>query len=1035
LLSESGEEAGEVIESSPEVDLDASLDIVMSDEEVDDVYLSPPLARPVPFRAPTPEKKRSTESVTKRRKNRSKSTSQGLELTAEEEMEPALPRPKTPLARRAGTARVGQPRRVSRSPPRSLVDLPDLTPAKRPNSVRPAKVTDKHRATFPSLFGNPIRPPPASAPPPAKKQRVRYTPPADGGATKPSDKLVHALYASEKFYGSLHLPVTMLSPASQAPEYCTRELNQPHVDHLEESFSNYASGFNLRDKFKVCIVLTTKGTDRMRDVENAFAKVRERGATKIVGLIQKLINKGYVWAVTIGGNHSRAALCRLIKKGDVRFPTDFTVECDVFVGATIEEARAVGFVDNTVASTSKEMSLCDKVDLIRQLWKDPASLTNDGALTARAQATAADYLFSNQSMAKTEKTKTTRLNSAGPMIRACNVPDMLWPEVQTALNAKGITVGFFRSINWSFDPERLLKAFQDFNNQKATIKDLEKVVRKVKAYNRLFPSLLSIYRRLPQHVPGDEEAFLESFDQIYPLQRLTADFETELLGLKGTTLLNQERFCDRINKVVLQISASNQTASQVLDGFISEAGKSHSGLESVHHLREITLLEGIRAVKIGQFDIGLVILDPPFGILKDADWDVAWDAETWTETLRVVGSNFPKSAIVVFMAYQQMTTVSNAAEVTGFTSISYHTWLKTGPLPQRAGCMSFPANPIWILSKGPKKYQSSSSFKANVNFVCTPPEPKFSLGEEVLNPTQKPVCLLRSLINSFCPPASVVLDLCSGSGSTAMAAMSLGFDSVSIDYREDQIAGARQRLQFEVLEPTLWPECDFVHDYSCLRQSLADTLRGAPSKVARRSPKAAGKSPKAAGKKKSASSGKSCTEIPLSPEEAAVLDEERRLGISIAGEGDTSSVHDLDEEEAASSDSGSEHSSDKEFVVRDGDVTAEASEENQDDEKPAPGPDSEDDAAAASSGDESGKSSTDAINEEEDLIVASGQEETTSSSGLSADEPGSPNEISASMEISGSSQVTSSPSSAPDPAEIPAPRRTSRPRKPKKPEC
>lgn len=65
---------------------------------------------------------------------------------------------------------------------------------------------------------------------------------------------------------------------------------------------------------------------------------------------------------------------------------------------------------------------------------------------------------------------------------------------------------------------------------------------------------------------------------------------------------------------------------------------------------------------------------------------------------------------------------------------------------------------------------------------------------EADHPTQKPVGILRPLIEYSCPPGGVVLDPFAGAGSTGVAAAELGRSAILIEIDADYYAAAERRL-------------------------------------------------------------------------------------------------------------------------------------------------------------------------------------------------------------------------------------------------
>jgi len=68
------------------------------------------------------------------------------------------------------------------------------------------------------------------------------------------------------------------------------------------------------------------------------------------------------------------------------------------------------------------------------------------------------------------------------------------------------------------------------------------------------------------------------------------------------------------------------------------------------------------------------------------------------------------------------------------------------------------------------------------------------------HPTQKPLGILRTLIEYSCPPGGTVLDLFAGSGSTLVAASAQGCKAIGIEIEEKYCEIAARRLSQEVLD-------------------------------------------------------------------------------------------------------------------------------------------------------------------------------------------------------------------------------------------
>ena len=112
----------------------------------------------------------------------------------------------------------------------------------------------------------------------------------------------------------------------------------------------------------------------------------------------------------------------------------------------------------------------------------------------------------------------------------------------------------------------------------------------------------------------------------------------------------------------------------------------------------------------------------------------------------------------------------------------------------------------------PKRYTSSSKFLryqhecAHLLAKGNPKRPAYAIGDVIdwtysgnkLHPTQKPLAVLLPLVETFSAPGGLVLDPFSGSGSTLLAAKTLGRSYLGVEMDARYHAIARRRLEREI---------------------------------------------------------------------------------------------------------------------------------------------------------------------------------------------------------------------------------------------
>ena len=533
--------------------------------------------------------------------------------------------------------------------------------------------------------------------------------------------------------------------------------------------------------------------------------------------MQYLVN-GQIMAITIGGNHSREACTRLIRSGDL--DENFTTRCDVFIGIKPEDARAIGFIDNLVSTDNLAYSLLDKVTMIRDLWNNPAMLTNEGKLNLHAGTVCVkDILYKDKEAAGGPRpTVKKQIQSANPMIKSCKVPESCWPTVRTALSKNKIPQTEFRNISWESDETRLKAAFRDFSN-KSDVPAWKARIKFIRIRAKLVTALERAYHVIPaaKQFASSPAGFVTYLEGQIKIDTLCTTFEKELAPLNHNQTFASNELHTMIKKI-LEDAVAETTESQAAKPSVSCVNK--DGAKSSHHFKIGSCKNAFQSLSKKNFSVGLTFIDPPFGIL-DEDWDVLWNDDFWHLLFAGALQHFPKAPIVVFVAEEQLSQVVQCATTCGFDHWRIYSWLKTGHFIHQAGRLCYPANLILLFWHKTLNWNGEqASFSQNGNFVCTPAIPKYKQNGEPLNSTEKPVILLRSFISSFCPVGKTVLDLTCGSGSVAMAAASLARDSFCYDLRESQIEGALSRVQAESSRPSWYPPPDTVHQFKALDNAL-----------------------------------------------------------------------------------------------------------------------------------------------------------------------------------------------------------------------
>ncbi|EFC35877.1 predicted protein [Naegleria gruberi] len=248
----------------------------------------------------------------------------------------------------------------------------------------------------------------------------------------------------------------------------------------------------------------------------------------------------------------------------------------------------------------------------------------------------------------------------------------------------------------------------------------------------------------------------------------------------------------------------------------------------------------------------LMICDLPYGVFKDSPYDVLFTDDQLKEFIDNLyqitpDTNFP--TWIFFGEYKQIVKLQELIELKKGNAVIC-IWVKNGrqfganfgTYKYESFLLCFPNKQVNIKPQGFSLSPFSICFPSETNFL------KDSNSREC-NKGQKPLSLISWLVYQFSNVDGIVLDLCSGTATTAVAAVSYGRNSISLESNHGQFEHAAERLKLSEFEKVNFEPlvvCTVSEDKEKKEKKKSTKRKTAPTK----------KTPKKASKKKK-------TETPL----------------------------------------------------------------------------------------------------------------------------------------------------------------------------
>lgn len=202
-----------------------------------------------------------------------------------------------------------------------------------------------------------------------------------------------------------------------------------------------------------------------------------------------------------------------------------------------------------------------------------------------------------------------------------------------------------------------------------------------------------------------------------------------------------------------------------------------------------------------------IITDPPYNISKEnnfatmssskrqgvdfGSWDKEFDLVTWIDDAAKVLK--PGGTFIIFNSYRNLTPIIAALELAGLEVKDLIRWVKTNPMPRNRDRRYVQDSEYALWAVKPKRKWTFNR-PAETPYLRAEFRSSTVAGlERTAHPTQKSLKLMTELIQIHTNPGDMILDPFMGSGTTGVAALSIGrkFTGVELEAKFFNFAAER----------------------------------------------------------------------------------------------------------------------------------------------------------------------------------------------------------------------------------------------------
>lgn len=538
-----------------------------------------------------------------------------------------------------------------------------------------------------------------------------------------------------------------------------------------------------------------------------------------------------------------------IKNKKLQFFKDIQLQFDLYYNLSIPQALALAAEENVTASNVNTYTLAQQVKFIYDRWQNPLNLEKDKSgrtvLNNDTKYLLVKDIINDPKVSGGDMTEVKLAqvyNSNNPLFKACNLSPEMFTLVHPLLESNILKKQSFINLMNIKDKTVIVKILKELSEEKINKQKAADILKKIDRYKwteKIIESIftviqlselatgseIALMKKKFKDVFGDKDtiytAYCQFFKQTFGKVTHIPSYDSITSGLGSKKLIKTfpESFEKFVKHKVAEFRNSEETEKfskveikELIEGknitkcstcVLNTTEQADIPCEQYVFKNDATTVECWtileKLVENAHTNCSLIILDPPFGLLgTEHSWDEEFSTKKFQETFELAHKTFPYAAFLIFHSDGMIPEIFKAIQKHKFTNYVLGSYYTAGKkLKNYQSSIAFLSqfyticckDKIWPfnelidpITKEPLNPLLRTNFRYVNRFTKTASDKT-----QVVNPTEKSIALLRSLIVLFSTPGHIVIDPMCGSGTTSEACLSLNISSISVDIRDDQV--------------------------------------------------------------------------------------------------------------------------------------------------------------------------------------------------------------------------------------------------------